>query len=494
MTKIPCTLMAGCPLFGTIVLMEKQVIESENTEAGKKADRSRLGGLSINAFFIPVVVVLAALHLVVIGLMFSIFTESGKLSRTTQESSVYISEATSLLAGTSLLSETSNNFVLMPFTTTGEYNIGPLVAYSSEMTKSEHRGDQVLASFETYNVDEQVLEEMKVASQSANKLVEIQNHAIALVCAVYPLPDNLPLPGLQLPELTPEEAALPDDKKIELARTLMLDTEFGSNKSAVSENVNAAVGNIRAATGRQAQMSGQTIGLLRTLLTVSAVAIIAILIIDLALFYRFLIAPLGRFSRLIAQGDSLDDKHGLREVRVLANSYNGLLDRRNALEDILREAAETDALTGLSNRYSFQQDIVEDEDKGASCAVFVFDVDNLKTTNDTLGHAAGDDLIRRAAYCISTCFAATDDGKCYRMGGDEFTAVVKHLEEGEIPTLAQSFEKMQALNNVSISWGYAYSEAGADVPFRAMMDAADQGLYRMKEEAHQNGRHIDPDE
>ncbi|MBR5705734.1 MAG: diguanylate cyclase, partial [Deltaproteobacteria bacterium] len=54
-------------------------------------------------------------------------------------------------------------------------------------------------------------------------------------------------------------------------------------------------------------------------------------------------------------------------------------------------------------------------------AVFSIDVNGLKTVNDSLGHDAGDELIRGAADCISAAFGQT--GKCYRTGGDEFVVL-----------------------------------------------------------------------
>ena len=86
------------------------------TKSNEKVKRSQYGGLPANALFIPIAVILAILQVVVVILMATMFTQSGKLSQVTQESNAYASEATSLLAGMSLLSETSNNYVLMPIT------------------------------------------------------------------------------------------------------------------------------------------------------------------------------------------------------------------------------------------------------------------------------------------------------------------------------------------------------------------------------------------
>ena len=467
--------------------MAEQSDKSDFSNAGERVIKSQFGGAPANAFFVPTVVVLAILNIIVVSLMFSTFSQSSKISQVTQNSSAYISEATSLLAGASMLSETSSNYVLMPLTTTGEPNIGPLISYTNEMGNTDHRGDQVLADFETYDVTGEALQNIREAAESANALITLQNHALALTCAVYPLPDIPALENLELPELTHDEAKLSDEEKIELARTLVLGTDWGTNKQSVSDNVNSAVANIKASTGAQAQATSEKIVMLRTLLIAVSVIIILFLCFAFVTLYRLLISPLGRFSRLIVEGDMLDDESGLREMRLLAGSYNDLVRRRDALESILREAAETDVLTGLPNRYSMQQHRLEAAGSGYSLTVFMFDVNNLKRTNDTLGHSAGDDLIKRAAYCISACFTTTVDGKCYRIAGDEFAAVIRGLEEGEIPALVERFEEMQKQNDVSISWGYAHAPEVGDASFKAMLDEADQQMYLMKEKFHSNG-------
>lgn len=468
-------------------IVEQQKDTSKAGVSSEKRTAKDFGGAPANAFFIPVVVVIALLHVIVIMLMFSIFAQSSKLSQANQNSSTYISEATSLMSGTSLLSETSSNYVLKPVNAQGEPSIGALIAYANELGQTDHRGDEVLAHFETYDVSDEVLDRMQDAVESANALLSLQNHALALTCAVYPPPDNPALSSLELPELTADEAALPDEKKIELAQSLVLDEEWGTNKQSVTSNVKAASADIRATTGEQTREASQTIGLLRTLLIAASITILLFLCFSFIMFYRLFISPLGKFSHLIVEGDSLNENHGLREMRLLAGSYNDLLHRRDTLEGILREAAETDTLTGLPNRYSMQQDRLEAPDEGYALAVFLFDVDYLKQTNDKLGHAAGDDLIKRAAHCISTCFASTDDGRCYRMAGDEFAALVKNIDESEIQELAESFEEMQKQNDVSISWGYAYAEDIGNASFRSLMDEADRRMYEMKETAHSEG-------
>ena len=89
----------------------------------------------------------------------------------------------------------------------------------------------------------------------------------------------------------------------------------------------------------------------------------------------------------------------------------------------LKMMAYTDALTRIPNRAAFEQKMEELDAQwkpGVVIGLLIFDLNNLKETNDRLGHAAGDSLIRGAAQCIQSAFAGK--GKCYRIGGDEFAA------------------------------------------------------------------------
>ena len=83
-----------------------------------KRTGKKVGGISANSLVMPIVVVLAILHIVIIGLILAISAYSGSLSRIMQDSGAYTQDATSLLASSSLLSETASHYVLMPVTET----------------------------------------------------------------------------------------------------------------------------------------------------------------------------------------------------------------------------------------------------------------------------------------------------------------------------------------------------------------------------------------
>lgn len=444
----------------------------------------KVGGVSLNALVIPVCVVLAILHAMIIVVILNINISSARLSTIMQNSGSYTQEATSLLAGSSLLNETASNFVLRPITENGEPNVGPLVAYAGELVQEEHRGQHVLAQFQGYEVSAEVLEGIEAAATSADRMLENQLHAIELMRAAYPLPPVEALEALPRVELTAEELALTAEEKTAAALELVLGSDYAQDKQAVSQNVNACVAELQGTSARRAAETGRRIAILRQLMWIITLSIIAILTVTFVALYRQIMRPLNHYVKLIPEDAPLDEETGFREVRMVASAYNGVLKRRNALDDILRSAAETDALTNLPNRYRFEQYLLEAEESGYSLVVLLFDINYLKATNDSLGHLAGDKLIRTAAECISTCFGDGEDSNCFRFGGDEFAAVVKNCTPDMIRGMIKRFEEEEKRRDVSISLGYAYAEEIGNTSFKKLLDEADRNMYNYKKIAH----------
>jgi len=115
-------------------------------------------------------------------------------------------------------------------------------------------------------------------------------------------------------------------------------------------------------------------------------------------------------------------------VRVLALVEGLDRDRHGILQkyDEARLDALRDALTGMGNHRAFQEEVIEFVARARAarrpCALLYIDVDDLKTTNDLRGHAAGDELLRTAARIITANMRRADRG--FRVGGDEFAVLL----------------------------------------------------------------------
>src|SRR2546427_368137 len=113
---------------------------------------------------------------------------------------------------------------------------------------------------------------------------------------------------------------------------------------------------------------------------------------------------------------------------------------RRAIEEKVSYLAQFDALTGLPNRNLFQDRLTQAmalaKRNAWPMAVLFIDLDRFKLVNDTLGHGAGDKLLREAAERLRSCVRASDT--VGRLGGDEFAAILSELTKpGDAGLVAQ---------------------------------------------------------
>lgn len=157
-------------------------------------------------------------------------------------------------------------------------------------------------------------------------------------------------------------------------------------------------------------------------------------------------------------------------------------DRINEQERLLYR----DSMTGLLNRYAYSEALKEHDRKGAlphDFTAFSIDINGLKVTNDTLGHAAGDELICGAAECIYTVF--NPYGFCYRTGGDEFI-VLGLVNRGKAKELIRRLSEVTAkwdgslTHHLSLSAGYALASEHDKVSAEKLVIFADKEMYEDK--------------
>ncbi|MCQ2082162.1 MAG: GGDEF domain-containing protein [Lachnospiraceae bacterium] len=160
-------------------------------------------------------------------------------------------------------------------------------------------------------------------------------------------------------------------------------------------------------------------------------------------------------------------------------------EKRNAEEWMKR--SNTDELTGLLNRYAYETDFkliagnLIDED-------FVYvsvDVNSLKVVNDNLGHNAGDEMLIGAADCLRRCFGAY--GKLYRIGGDEFIALI-NADDDELKKVQKNIDiitnawKGKQVEKLVLSCGYVTRKEAMDLSLKDMAILADKRMYEAKNE------------
>ena len=117
------------------------------------------------------------------------------------------------------------------------------------------------------------------------------------------------------------------------------------------------------------------------------------------------------------------------------------ITEQKVFQEQLAYQAEHDSLTTLFNRHYFQQELERTVARvarsGADCALFYIDLDQFKYINDTLGHAAGDQLLVEVSNLVST--HVRDGDLLARFGGDEFTLLIYNIKAQDVIKAAENF-------------------------------------------------------
>jgi diguanylate cyclase (GGDEF)-like protein/PAS domain S-box-containing protein len=171
------------------------------------------------------------------------------------------------------------------------------------------------------------------------------------------------------------------------------------------------------------------------------------------------------------------------------------ITERKAAEEAIKQLAFYDPLTGLPNRRKLldrlQYAITLNHRANTQFAVFMMDLDKFKAVNDSLGHAAGDELLKQAAARITTHLRDSD--MVARLGGDEFVIVLENLkilndaETIALKVIADLTIPFQLSENDTVQIGASigislYPQHGSTP--EKLIDHADTALYQAKN----NGR------
>jgi len=177
--------------------------------------------------------------------------------------------------------------------------------------------------------------------------------------------------------------------------------------------------------------------------------------------------------------------------RLLVEGLLSDITERKASEDRLQHLADHDGLTDLLNRRRFVEELeleIAATQRGMrTSTVLVLDVDGFKFVNDSLGHQAGDELIRAVARTLAERLRGSD--AIARQGGDEFACLLRGSSAEEAETVAaellatlraRQFQVGDETVRVTASAGVAALE-GAETPTAAgVLAAADMAMYEAK--------------
>ena len=207
----------------------------------------------------------------------------------------------------------------------------------------------------------------------------------------------------------------------------------------------------------------------------------------------------GGWRRVVAFGKNLTHDPA---VGGIALTYRDVTEQR-AMEEQLRRQALEDPLTGLSNRALLRDRLehavarLQRVADGQRLAVFFLDLDDFKTVNDSLGHAAGDLLLTAVGQRLSGAVRSIDT--VARLGGDEFAVLAEDIPAEMDPNdlgrrltkaLAPAFQIGETEVFVRASVGYAVAAPGEDGDL--LLRNADLAMYQAKAEGKSGLRRYDP--
>ena len=233
------------------------------------------------------------------------------------------------------------------------------------------------------------------------------------------------------------------------------------------------------------------------IILVSAALLILFIILTLRLTGS-IIKPLRKLTEVAEQLDAgnYDAKFDYKErdeVGILANTFNRLITHLKGYVTDMNSLAYGDALTSVRNKGAFDIHIREiqaqmDNPNETEFAVGIFDCDELKKINDLYGHDKGDIYLKSACNLICKVFKSSP---VFRIGGDEFAAILRGKDFKNREELANAFMEQSAeitaqaenpWEQVRVAMGVAVYDPGSDTSVEDVIRRADKMMYDNKRE------------
>ena len=360
-------------------------------------------------------------------------------------------------------------------------------AYFTEVDETKRRENALQAIEEHLQGRDEAAFQMAVdALKLSNELMDLEIHAMTL--AALSVKEDISQYDRRVQEypLTQEELEYTQEQMADAARTLVFGQEYRDRKRQIEEKLAGVTEGITSICDQEKAESEKAMKNALLHQSFYTILVVALVIASYIMIAVLILRPIRLYVNGIKNNHFLDIT-GAYEFKYFAATYNNVYEMSLAQQNVLRQKAERDALTGLLNRQAFEQLKDQLSQAAKPLALLLIDVDVFKSINDTYGHEVGDQALINTANLLSRSFRTAD--YVMRIGGDEFAVIMEEMHEDrkgiirdKISAINQSLQNPQTdLPKYSVSVGVAFSEEGYhDELFRQ----ADQALYHTKE----NGR------
>ncbi len=435
-------------------------------------------GVSVKHILIPTAIVLLFLHAFIVVNTVRINRMGQHISAAMQRSFAYSQAVKDFETETDLLADKARLYV----STGGSEYLRDYYREMGAYRQKEAAAYEMMAGL----ADESAGEEIASAATWEQRRVQIEYRAMRLCAEAYQA-DLTGFPEVAGAELSVEEAEryTAEQKRI-AAEKMLIGTQYIEARSAIRDCIDSTVRIVSQESSGTIIALSQTLRGYQVLQWAITGTIIVLLAIVAVMVVSLLVAPLEKSAEEVRKGELLPADRGVSEYRDLASAYNELLHHRRMMENYLRKQTQTDALTGLPNRLAFQNHITDLSwnKRHFSVVAFSLDVNGLKETNDTKGHASGDALLCAAADAIRTAFGEGGGRECFRFGGDEFAAFWVDVPPSEIDASLERFRQEQSDRGISVSVGYAFAADLDETSVEELLEQADKAMYEDKARHH----------
>ena len=446
----------------------------------KKKDHKGVSLRTVNICIIVCAVIISAV------VFFSTFKLSASFKRVTEASEEQIElrkAARELMDASDFLTEK-----VQRFTITGDTHF--LDEYFAEAFTANHR-EEAITRMSTGTASEEAVNELRLAMEESMELMKLEYYAMKLVIEAQGIKDYPSV--LDEIELTEKDKALSPKEKMNLATVMVLDDEYYKQKTLIRNSMKASLEELeKMAYDKDAdslQNLSRELGIVRLIIVLQTIGIIAMVALTTKLGIHPVLNAVDRIKE-----DSPIPEGGAVEFRYLAKAYNKMYEvYRKSLENLNYKASH-DELTGVYNRAGY--DLLLSSVDLKDTYMLLFDVDDFKTINDTRGHGAGDEAIKKVARVLKENFR-TDDYVC-RIGGDEFVVLMIHASKKASSLIAHKIRQINkelsetndGLPAYSVSAGIAHGSDATDAI--NLFARCDTALYESKSRGKHTYTFADP--
>jgi len=196
---------------------------------------------------------------------------------------------------------------------------------------------------------------------------------------------------------------------------------------------------------------------------------------------------------LLASFITMESDENGRPTKVIYATR--VIDEEKKEQEKLLKKTQTDEMTGLLNRRAYEEKIYEHNDipKEDKFIYVSIDANGLKQINDNIGHGAGDEMLIGVAWCMKKSLGPY--GQLYRIGGDEFIAIL-FLDNDEIKDVLEDFDKTleawsgKLIDKLSVSYGWVNKYEIPNASTRQLGAIAEARMYEAKS-AHYKKQGVD---